>query len=95
MDFDGFLHVFPSRQVRFASSVARRLRILGARSLEGAGQAVEAVMRGDRNSAHGLLDSLEHFDIQNRPATSDFRGFSRRFEAISEGVRPFSEPQRC
>jgi len=41
-------------EVRFMSAIARRLRILGA------------MMRGDRNSAHGAVDALATFDIQNR-----------------------------
>ena len=64
-----------ARQVRFVSAVARRLRILGAgtsgdldddavgsRSL----LIAQAMMRGDRNSAHGAVQSLANFDIQNR-----------------------------
>jgi len=41
-------------EVRFVSAIARRLRMLGA------------MMRGDRNSAHGSVESLTPFDVQNR-----------------------------
>merc|ERR1719487_1041168 len=54
-------------EVRFVSAVARRLRILGA------------MMRGDRNSAHGAVQSLAAFDIQNRYGR---RALSRLFELM-------------
>jgi len=54
-------------EVRFVSAVARRLRILGA------------MMRGDRNSAHGAVESLVAFDVQNRYGR---RALSRFFELL-------------
>eukprot|EP00928_Gymnodinium_smaydae_P041733 TRINITY_DN281_c0_g1_i2.p1 TRINITY_DN281_c0_g1~~TRINITY_DN281_c0_g1_i2.p1 ORF type:complete len:1359 (-),score=307.07 TRINITY_DN281_c0_g1_i2:51-3971(-) len=54
-------------EVRFVSAVARRLRILGA------------MMRGDRNSAHGAVATLAAFDVQNRYGR---RALSRFFELL-------------
>eukprot|EP00931_Biecheleriopsis_adriatica_P050486 TRINITY_DN29233_c0_g1_i1.p1 TRINITY_DN29233_c0_g1~~TRINITY_DN29233_c0_g1_i1.p1 ORF type:complete len:1339 (-),score=321.42 TRINITY_DN29233_c0_g1_i1:43-4026(-) len=57
-------------EVRFVSAVARRLRILGA------------MMRGDRNSAHGAVQSLASFDLQNRYGR---RALARFFELLRTG----------
>ncbi|CAK9070815.1 unnamed protein product [Durusdinium trenchii] len=59
--------------VRFVSTVARRLRILGA------------MMRGDRNSAHGAVQSLATFDIQNRYGR---QALARLFELLRSGQEP-------
>lgn len=60
-------------EVRFVSTVARRLRILGA------------MMRGDRNSAHGAVQSLANFDIQNRYGR---QSLARLFELLRTGQEP-------
>ncbi|CAK9074342.1 Protein FORGETTER 1 (Protein EMBRYO DEFECTIVE 1135), partial [Durusdinium trenchii] len=60
-------------EVRFVSTVARRLRILGA------------MMRGDRNSAHGAVQSLATFDIQNRYGR---QALARLFELLRSGQEP-------
>lgn len=60
-------------EVRFVSAVARRLRILGA------------MMRGDRNSAHGAVQSLVTFDVQNRYGR---RALARFFELLRTKGEP-------
>ncbi|CAJ1373490.1 unnamed protein product [Effrenium voratum] len=60
-------------EVRFVSTVARRLRILGA------------MMRGDRNSAHGAVQSLANFDLQNRYGR---QALARLFELLRTGQQP-------
>ncbi|CAE7537963.1 Sbno2 [Symbiodinium microadriaticum] len=60
-------------EVRFVSTVARRLRILGA------------MMRGDRNSAHGAVNSLSSFDMQNRYGR---QALARFFELLRTGQQP-------
>ncbi|CAE8584096.1 unnamed protein product [Polarella glacialis] len=60
-------------EVRFVSAVARRLRILGA------------MMRGDRNSAHGMVGSLASFDLQNRYGR---KALARFFELLRSGGEP-------
>ncbi|CAE7803379.1 Sbno2 [Symbiodinium sp. CCMP2456] len=63
----------PGSEVRFVSTVARRLRILGA------------MMRGDRNSAHGAVNSLASFDMQNRYGR---QALARFFELLRTGQQP-------
>jgi len=60
-------------EVRFVSAVARRLRILGA------------MMRGDRNSAHGAVESLASYDLQNRYGR---KALARFMELIRSGAQP-------